>query len=106
MRVRPQSSPPSRVAFVDLSAVVRAGAIVEPQGRYLADLMGRGVQGTADAGVLPSTTEEVAAVMRWSYEHDVPLTVRVGATGLAGGAITIQGGVVVGFERLNRVRQF
>jgi glycolate oxidase subunit GlcD len=91
---------------VDLSAVLPPEAIVEPQGRYLADLMGRGVQGTADAVVFPSTVDEVAAVMRWCYEHDVPLTARGGGTGLAGGAIPVHGGVVIGFERLNKVRQF
>jgi glycolate oxidase subunit GlcD len=80
--------------------------LVEPKGRYLADLMGRGVQGTADAVVLPSTADDVAAVMRWCYENDVPLTARGGGTGLAGGAIPVQGGVVIGFERLNKVRQF
>ena len=68
--------------------------------------MGRGVQGTADAVVLPSTVDEVAAVMRWCYENDVPLTARGGGTGLAGGAIPVSGGVVIGFERLNKVRQF
>jgi len=86
--------------------VVSPEALAEPQGRYLADLMGRGVQGTADAVVLPSTAEEVAAVMRWCYENDVPLTARGGGTGLAGGAIPVAGGVVLGFERLNRIRQF
>jgi len=91
---------------VSLADVLPAEAIVEPKGRYLADLMGRGVQGTADAVVLPSTAEEVAAVMRWCYENDVPLTARGGGTGLAGGAIPVAGGVVIGFERLNRVRQF
>ncbi|HEY2777775.1 MAG TPA: FAD-linked oxidase C-terminal domain-containing protein [Gaiellaceae bacterium] len=89
-----------------LADVLPADAIVEPKGRYLADLMGRGVQGTADAVVLPSTPEEVAAVMRWCYENDVALTARGGGTGLAGGAIPVSGGVVIGFERLNRVRQF
>jgi len=91
---------------VELSAVVAAESFIEPKSRYLADLMGRGVQGTADAVVLPSTVEEVAAVMRWCYEHDVPLTARGGGTGLAGGAIPVSGGVVIGFERLNKVRQF
>jgi glycolate oxidase subunit GlcD len=91
---------------MDLASVVSPESLVEPQGRYLADLMGRGVQGTADAVVLPSTTEEVAAVMRWCYENDVPLTARGGGTGLAGGAIPVQGGVVIGFERLNKIRQF
>jgi glycolate oxidase subunit GlcD len=91
---------------LDLASVLPPEAIVEPQGRYLADLMGRGVQGTAEAVVLPSTAEEVAAVMRFCYEHDVPLTARGGGTGLAGGAIPVSGGIVIGFERLNRIRQF
>src|SRR6201989_2906917 len=91
---------------MDLASVVSRESLVEPQGRYLVDLVGRGVQGTADAVVLPSSAEEVAAVMRWCYEHEVPLTARGGGTGLAGGAIPVGGGVVVGFERMNRVRQF
>jgi glycolate oxidase subunit GlcD len=91
---------------MDLADVVPAEALVEPKGKYLADLMGRGVQGMADAVVLPSSPDEVAAVMRWCYEHDVPLTARGGGTGLAGGAIPVGGGVVIGFERLNRIRQF
>jgi glycolate oxidase subunit GlcD len=91
---------------VELAEVLSPGSLVEPQGRYLADLMGRGVQGTADAVVLPATTQEVAAVMRWCYEHDVALTARGGGTGLAGGAIPVEGGVVIGFERLNKIRQF
>jgi glycolate dehydrogenase FAD-linked subunit len=91
---------------MELADVVPPEALLAPEPRYLADLMGRGVVGSADAVVLPSSAEEVAAVMRWCYEHDVPLTARGGGTGLAGGAIPISGGVLVGFERLNRVRQF
>jgi len=56
--------------------------------------------------VMPSTAEEVAAVMRWCYENDVPLTARGGGTGLAGGAIPVEGGIVLGFDRLNKVRQY
>jgi glycolate oxidase subunit GlcD len=90
----------------DLAGVIPREAVMEPEGRYLADLMGRGVQGSAEAVVMPSTAEEVAAVMRWCYEHDVPLTARGGGTGLAGGAIPITGGVVIGFDRLNKIRAF
>jgi glycolate oxidase subunit GlcD len=90
----------------ELSALLSRESVVEPEGRYLADLMGRGVRGTADAVVLPSTVEEVAAAVRWCYENDVAITARGGGTGLAGGAIPVEGGVVIGFERLNRVRQF
>jgi len=89
-----------------LAEVVGADSLLEPQGRFLTDLMGRGVTGTADAVVLPSSVDEVAAVMRWCYENDVPLTARGGGTGLAGGAIPVEGGVVIGFERLNAIRAF
>jgi glycolate oxidase len=88
-----------------LESILPPEAILEPRG-YLTDLMGRGVQGTADAVVMPSTVDEVAAVMRWCYEYDVPLTPRGGGTGLAGGAVPVEGGIVIGFDRLNRVRQF
>jgi glycolate oxidase subunit GlcD len=91
---------------MELADVVGADSLLEPQGRFLTDLMGRGVTGTADAVVLPSSVDEVAAVMRWCYEHDVPLTARGGGTGLAGGAIPVEGGVVLGFERLNAIRAF
>ncbi|HEX6761695.1 MAG TPA: FAD-linked oxidase C-terminal domain-containing protein [Gaiellaceae bacterium] len=91
---------------MDLASVLSPGSLVEPQGRFLSDLMGRGVVGHADAVVMPATTDEVASVMRWCYEHDVALTARGGGTGLAGGAIPVEGGVVIGFERLNRIRQF
>jgi glycolate oxidase subunit GlcD len=89
-----------------LTGLLGPDAVVTVQERYLTDLMGRGVRGTADAIVLPATAEEVARTMRWCYEHDVPLTARGGGTGLAGGAIPVEGGVVIGFDRLNRVRQF
>src|SRR2546423_4705939 len=65
----------------------------------------RGVVGRADAVVLPGSAEEVAAVLRWCYEHDVPLVPRGGGTGLAGGAVATEGGVVCSLERLRRVRE-
>src|SRR5215210_7877622 len=68
--------------------------------------MGRGVQGQAGAVVLAWMVDEVAAVLRWCYANDVPLTARGGGTGLSGGAIPVEGGVVIGFERLNGIRQF
>lgn len=63
----------------------------------------RGVRGRADALVLPGSTEEVAAVFRLCYDRDIPMTVRGGGTGLAAGAVP-DGGVVIGLERLDRIR--
>jgi glycolate oxidase subunit GlcD len=75
--------------------------------RYLEDeTEGRGLRGFADAVVLPNSVDEVAVVMSWCYEHDVPLVPRGGGTGFAGGAVPIEGGVVMALERLARVRAF
>ena len=69
---------------------------------YLADSTeSRAIRGRADAIALPADATEVAAVLRWCYEHDVPLTPRGGGTGFAGGAVPLDGGVVVSLERLS-----
>jgi glycolate dehydrogenase FAD-linked subunit len=64
----------------------------------------RAVEGRADAVVLPGSTEEVAVVVRWCYAHDVPIVPRGGGTGVTGGAVATQGGVVCSLERLRAVR--
>jgi glycolate oxidase subunit GlcD len=92
----------------DLGSILpRESILVEGTAAYLADeTEGRGFRGRADAVVLPATTEEAARVLAWCYEHDVPLVPRGGGTGYAGGAVPLDGGVVVGLERLAHVRAF
>ena len=65
----------------------------------------RGFGGRVDALALPGSTAEVAAVMRWSEEHLVPIVPRGGGTGLAGGAVP-DGGVVLALDKMNAVRSF
>jgi glycolate oxidase subunit GlcD len=64
----------------------------------------RGVEGRAHAVVLPGSAAEVAAVLRWCYSNDVPIVARGGGTGLTGGAVATEGGVVCSLERLRAVR--
>ena len=61
--------------------------------------------GRADAVALPGGGEEVAAVLRWCYEHDVPIVPRGGGTGLTGGAVPSEGGVVCSLQRLRAIRE-
>ncbi|TMK98973.1 MAG: FAD-binding protein [Actinobacteria bacterium] len=65
----------------------------------------RGLVGRADAVVLPGSADEVAAVLGWCYAHDVALVARGGGTGLLGGAVPTEGGVVCSLERLRSVRE-
>jgi glycolate oxidase subunit GlcD len=92
----------------DLSRLVGAGHVLEAgaQSPYNHDSSNhRGVQGHADAVVLPGSAQEVAAVVAWCYEHDVPIVARGGGTGLVGGAVAMQGGVVCSLERLRAIRE-
>ena len=61
--------------------------------------------GRADAVVLPSSADEVAAVLAWCYERDVAIVPRGGGTGVAAGAVP-DGGIVLALDRVNRVRSF
>ncbi|HEY9788039.1 MAG TPA: FAD-linked oxidase C-terminal domain-containing protein [Candidatus Obscuribacterales bacterium] len=56
-----------------------------------------------DMVVLPSSTEEVAAVVRLLNENGVSFTPRGAATGLSGGATTVMGGVSLVLTRMTRV---
>jgi glycolate oxidase len=53
--------------------------------------------------VLPATTEEVAACVRLAREHDLPIVPRGAGTGLSGGALPVEGGIVIGTARMNRI---
>jgi glycolate oxidase subunit GlcD len=65
----------------------------------------RGLSGHADLVVRPGGAAEVARVLALCYEHDVPLIPRGGGTGLAGGAVPLEGGVVCSLERLRAIRE-
>lgn len=56
-----------------------------------------------DLVVLPSTTEQVAEVMKISQRHRIPVTPRGAGTGLSGGALPVHGGIVLSLERMNRI---
>jgi glycolate oxidase subunit GlcD len=87
----------------ELAQLVGEAAVLTPEPYLVTDLTQ--LPGSAEAVVLPSSAEEVAKVVAWCYERDVPITPRGGATGLAGGAVA-DGGIVLGLERLNRIRSF
>lgn len=55
------------------------------------------------AVVLPSSTEEAAHVLTILHRAGIPAVPRGAGTGLSGGALAVEGGVVVGTSRMNRV---
>jgi glycolate oxidase len=55
------------------------------------------------AVVRPHTTEEVSALLAFADSALVPVVARGSGTGLAGGAIPVSNGIVVCFDRMNRI---
>ena len=59
-----------------------------------------------DLVVQPTSTEEVAAVMKICYENTIPVTPRGAGTGLAGGAVPLLGGVRIDTSKMNRILNY
>ncbi|MGN6849305.1 MAG: FAD-binding oxidoreductase [Sphingomicrobium sp.] len=83
-------------------AVITDPAEIEP---WVTDWRGR-VHGTAPAMLAPSSTEQVAEVVRLAAEHRVPLVPQGGNTGMAAGATPSADGsaVLLSMRRMNRIR--
>jgi len=56
-----------------------------------------------DLVVKPVTVAEVAEVMRLATRERIPVTPRGAGTGLSGGAVPVLGGIVLSFQRMNRI---
>jgi len=57
----------------------------------------------ADVVVQPVSVDEIRAVLRYCYAHDVPVTLRGAGTGNYGQAVPLQGGVVLDLQRMDRI---
>ncbi len=55
------------------------------------------------AVLLPTTTEQVQAIARLCYREKIPFVARGSGTGLSGGALPVENGVVVSLARMNRI---
>ena len=90
----------------ELTALLGDGAVLPGSTRaYLTDATeSRNLRGRADAIALPADSHQVAQIVSWCYEHDVAIVPRGGGTGFTGGAVPLDGGVVVSLERLRKVR--
>ena len=56
-----------------------------------------------DAAVEPETAEEVSAILKASNEHGVFVTVRGAGTGLVGGSVAMEGGLMLSTARMNKI---
>jgi glycolate oxidase len=53
--------------------------------------------------VKPSTTEEIAAILKLANKELISVTPRGAGTGLSGGALPVFGGIILSMERFNKI---
>ena len=56
-----------------------------------------------EAVVFPVSTAEMVAILKLANEHLFPVTARGGGVGYTGGAVPIDGGIVIGTDRMNKI---
>ncbi len=56
-----------------------------------------------DAVVFPGNTDETSAIMKLADESRTPVVPRGAGTGMTGGALAVEGGIVMPMTRLNRI---
>src|SRR4029077_17637878 len=55
------------------------------------------------AVLLPSDTQQVQAIVRVCHRERIPFVARGSGTGLSGGALPVENGVVISLARMNRI---
>ncbi len=95
---------PLPAAFiVELSALLGDGWRVDPATREAhASDDSRGHQ-PPEAVALPSTREQVQAIVRACRAHHIPIVARGAGTATTGAAVPVSGGIALSFSRMNRI---
>jgi glycolate oxidase len=103
---------PSAAVIANGDAIAAGLGKILPRGAVIADEIGRrafdtdvfsAYRRTPLAVVLPSSTREVSAVLKFCSENGVKVVPRGAGTSLSGGAIPTEDAVVVCLSRMNRV---
>jgi glycolate oxidase len=56
-----------------------------------------------EAVVFPESTAQLVEILKLANEHLFPVTARGGGVGYTGGAVPVDGGIVIGTDRMNKI---
>lgn len=87
----------------ELQKIVGERLSVSPSELYCYSSDASQVKGTPEYVVRPKSTEEVSRIVRLAYESEIPVTARGAGTGLAGGAVPVNGGIVLDMSGMNQI---
>ncbi|HXE15623.1 MAG TPA: FAD-linked oxidase C-terminal domain-containing protein [Stellaceae bacterium] len=91
----------------DLRRIMPAAAVIEGEtGRRAYESDGLTAYRTPPLlAVLPETTAQVAAVLRYCYENRIKVVPRGAGTSLSGGALPLADGIILGMGKFSRIRE-
>ncbi len=93
-----------RIAKELLGIVGEDGLVVDPGELRVYETDGLTVfKAMPEIVVLPRSAEQVAAVVKVCHRERLPFVARGAGTGLSGGALPVEGGVLIGMNRMNRI---
>lgn len=88
--------------ILDAERVTEQENIIED---YAHDEMGE-FEAYPEVMVDPETTEEVSEIMKYAYENEIPVTPRGTGTGLCGGAVPTEGGILLLTTGMDEIIEF
>lgn len=87
----------------ELRLVVGNRVSVSPTELYCYSADASLVNGMPDFVVRPESTDEVSLVLKLAGRFGIPVTARGAGTGLAGGAVPVEGGIVLDMSGMSRI---
>jgi glycolate oxidase subunit GlcD len=89
----------------ELTAIVGPdGVVTRPGELFTYDCDAYTIEKSMPAAVaLPTTTEQVSRICRLAARLSLPVVPRGAGTGLSGGAVAVEGGIIVCVSRMNRI---
>ncbi|HYN88623.1 MAG TPA: FAD-linked oxidase C-terminal domain-containing protein [Ardenticatenaceae bacterium] len=79
------------------------GVLHRPEDVLLYEYDGSLDRARPDFVVFPRTTAQVAGIVRLANHHRIPFMPRGAGTGLSGGVVPVEGGIVVAFTRMREI---
>jgi len=88
----------------EFHAIVQDGLITEPSQLHTYECDGlTNFRVMPKAVLLPTSTEQVQAIVRICSREKIPFVARGSGTGLSGGALPAENGIVISLARMNRI---
>ncbi|NOZ23107.1 MAG: FAD-binding protein [Planctomycetes bacterium] len=94
----------SSAAYKQLEGIVGPDHITDAiEDRICYSYDGTKQKALPDAVVKPATAQEISEILKVADAGEIPVTARGAGSGLTGGSVPLHGGLVLDFQRMNRI---